>query len=200
MVTNQLPIPEKSTEPVLITQRNFAVAVQRVNTSTFMAMGLGFSASFGEDFDFASNETIDSGDLAFSTAVQQQSTGSISLPDNLLSHPNGTRNNTRVSFHLFVTDSLFLRRDNNFTEVGSIILAASVVGERFEGLSPPVILTFQRNLVSPVMACVLFVVKKCNLQCVCLFPATRPSMALIQIVGSGTRHWMVRTGHPLLTF
>ena len=145
-MTNNLPLPDKSTEPVVITQRSFAVAAQRVNTSTIM--GLGFSASFGEDFGFASNETIDGSDLTFNTAVQQQSTGSISLPDNLLSHLNGTHNDTRVSFQLFVTDSLFLRRDNNLTEVGSIILAASVVGERFEGLAPPVMLTFQRNLVS----------------------------------------------------
>ena len=149
MVTNSLPIPENSTEPVLIPQRSFAVAVQRVNMSK--TMGLSFSASFGEDFGFTSNETYNSSDLAFNM-IQQQSTGSISLPENLLSNLNETRNDTRVSFQLFLTDSLFLRRDNNFTEVGSIILAASVVGERLEGLAPPVVLTFQRNLVSAVMA------------------------------------------------
>ena len=146
MLSNSFPIPDNSTEPVLIPERNFAVAVQRVDTSSFM-MGLSFSATFGEDFDFTSNEIINSSDLAFNM-IQQQSTGSISLPENLLSNLNETRNDTRVSFQLFLTDSLFLRRDNNFTEVGSIILAASVVGERLEGLAPPVVLNFQRNQVS----------------------------------------------------
>ena len=153
MVTNSLPIPENSTEPVLITQRNFAVAVQRVNMSK--TMGLSFSASFGMEFGFTANETYNSSDLAFNM-IQQRSTGSISLADNLLSGLDRTRNDTRVSFQLFLTDSLFLRRNNNFTEVGSIILAASVVGERFEELDSPVLLTFQRNLVSAVVLFVLF--------------------------------------------
>ena len=62
----------------------------------------------------------------FNTFTNKQAAGSLSLPSNLLSKTNGTR----VTLTVFVTNSLFLRRESNDTKVGSIIIAAGVVGKK----------------------------------------------------------------------
>ena len=45
---------------------------------------------------------------------------------------------------MFLSDSLFLRRNDKFMEVGSVIISATVVGvDTIQELNPPVTLTFQ---------------------------------------------------------
>ena len=80
---------------------------------------------------------------------RQQSTAVINLPNNLLSAlPNLTKNNTRITHSFFITDSLFLRRNNYNLDVDSVIISTTVVGaDMISELDPPVNLRF---LVNPV--------------------------------------------------
>ena len=140
-VTENIPIPENDTS-VIVTQTTFAVSVRKIDPSTFM--GLNFSAVLGE---FTSDQKIDESALFFDDTPKQRPTGSLSLPSNLalVSKTNGTR----VTLSVFVTDSLFLRRTNSSRKVGSVIIAAGVVGtERVENLDPPMTAFFKTNPVS----------------------------------------------------
>ena len=137
-VSENLPIPENETSALLI-QSTFAVSVQKVDPMTFT--GLSISAVI-DSFD---DQRIDQLTVNM-TMSNERSTGSLSLPRNLLQKANGTR----VTMSVFATNSLFLRRDNNDTEVASIVIAASVVGTpKVENLDPPgIIAEFQRKPVS----------------------------------------------------
>ena len=137
-VSENIPIPENETSALLI-QSTFAVSVQKVDPMTFT--GLSISAVI-ESFD---DQRIDEL-MVNMTMSNERSTGSLSLPSNLLQKANGTR----VTMSVFATNSLFLRRDNNNTEVASIVISASVVRtSRVENLDPPGIMAvFQRNPVS----------------------------------------------------
>ena len=130
-VSENLPIPENETSALII-QSTFAVSVQKVDPSTFA--GLSISAVID-----------DQGLMVNMTMSNERSTGSLSLPRNLLQKANGTR----VTMSVFSTNSLFLGRDNNNTEVASIVIAASVVGTpRVENLDPPIMAVFQWKPVS----------------------------------------------------
>ena len=130
-VSENIPIPENETSALII-QSTFAVSVQKVDPMTFT----GLSISVVID---------DQGLMVNMTMSNKRSTGSLSLPRNLLQKANGTR----VTMSVFSTNSLFLRRDNNNTEVASIVIAASVVGTpRVENLDPPIMAVFQRKPVS----------------------------------------------------
>ena len=144
LVVEKLPITNLS-EPVVVAQKSFALSVQEVKVEEFKRLGLTFSVDFG-DLSFT-NQSLNPNDLTFGTA-SQQSTTAISLPNNLLSGIPTTINSTRITHSVFITDSLFLRRSQNFLEVGSLILSASVVGRKaITGLDPPVNLRF---LINPV--------------------------------------------------
>ena len=136
-VSENIPIPENETS-ALITQSTFAVSVQKVDPMTFA--GLSISAVI-ESFD---NQRID--ELMLNMMMSnERSTGSLSLPSNLLQKANGTR----VTMSVFTTNSLFLRRDTNNMEVASIVISAGVVGvQRVKNLDPPITAVFQRNPVS----------------------------------------------------
>ena len=84
---------------------------------------------FGVNFrDFSNdNQSLNSNDLTFGGS-NQQPTAAINLPRNLLNGLPNIINNTRITHSVFITDSLFLRRDDNFQEVGSIIISAAVEG------------------------------------------------------------------------
>ena len=145
LVVEKLPITNLS-EPVVVAQKSFALSVQEVKVEEFKRLGLIFSVDFG-DLSFT-NQCLNPNDLTFGTA-SQQSTAAISLPNNLLSAIPTTINSTRITHSVFITDSLFLRRSQNFLEVGSLILSASVVGRMaITGLDPPVNLRFLINPVS----------------------------------------------------
>ena len=136
-VSENIPIPENETS-ALLTQSTFAVSVQKVDPMTFT--GLSISAVI-ESFD---DQRIDQlmVDMMMSN---ERSTGSLSLPNNLLEKANGTR----VTLSVFTTNSLFLRRNTNNMEVASIVISAGVVGvQRVNNLDPPIMAVFQRNPVS----------------------------------------------------
>ena len=131
-VSENIPIPENETSALII-QSTFAVSVQKVDPMTFT--GLSISAVID-----------DQGLIVSMTMGNEKSTGSLSLPSNLLQKANGTR----VTMSVFATNSLFMRRDNNNSEVASIVISASVVGTpRVENIDPPGIMAeFQRKPVS----------------------------------------------------
>ena len=137
-VSEKIRIPDNETSALLI-QSTFAISVQKVDPMTFT--GLSISAVI-ESFN---DQRIDKLMLNMMMS-NERSSGSLSLPRNLLEKANGTR----VTMSVFATNSLFLRRDNNNTEVASIVISASVVGtSRVENLDPPGIMAeFQRNPVS----------------------------------------------------
>ena len=145
-VVENIPLTNNTSEPVVISQKSFAVSLQQVNIEEFKQSGQIFSVNFG---DFSNkNQSLNSNDLTFGGS-KQQPTAAINLPRNLLNGlPNITKN-TRITHSVFITDSLFLRRENNFQEVGSIILSAAVVErDTINGLNPPVGLSFMINPVS----------------------------------------------------
>ena len=144
-VVEDVPLTNTS-EPVVISQKSFAVSVQQVDNEEFKQSGQMFSVNFG---DFSNdNQRLNSNDLRFGGS-NHQSTAAINLPRNLLSGLYKITNNTRITHSVFITDSLFLTRVDNFQEVGSIILSASVVGtDAIKGLNPPVGLSFMINPVS----------------------------------------------------
>ena len=68
------------------------------------------------------------------------------LYNNLFNAILNVTNNTRITHAVFLSDSLFLRRENNDMEVGGIIISASLVGSRsVEGVDPPLNITFLKN-------------------------------------------------------
>ena len=144
-VVENIPLTNTS-EPVVISLKSFAVSLQQVNIDEFKQSGQTFSVNFG---DFSNdNQSLNSNDLTFGGS-NQQPTAAINLPRNLLNGLPNITNNTRITHSVFITDSLFLRRDDNFQEVGSIIISAAVVGTgTIRGLNPPVGLSFMINPVS----------------------------------------------------
>ncbi len=148
-VVAAIPIPENETQ-VVIPLKSFAVSVQEVQPDDFA--GQTFSALFGSNFDFEDDETINASGLVFTDNAN--ATASLTLPSNLFSYLGNNMNLTNMSTHpritqsVFLTDSLFLRRENNNLEVGSIIIAAAISGSTVSGLDPPIALTFVKRQVS----------------------------------------------------
>ena len=132
--------------PVVITQSTFAVSVQALDPSEFG--GLTFSASLGDQFH-TNNEPINPDILSFDDSQQSTPTASISLPTNTFERA-GLLNSTKIIQSVYLTDALFLRRNDSQRVVGSIVIAAGLAnGGRVNGLTnPPVKLSFLKNPVS----------------------------------------------------
>ena len=131
---------------MVITRRTFALSAQQVDLNQFMEIGQNFSANLGGFSNLNTNESIDSSELSFEMRMTMQATASIRLPNNLFSAVPNVTNNTRITHAVFLSDSLFLRRDSNDLEVGGIIISASVVGyNSIESLDPPVSISFLKN-------------------------------------------------------
>ena len=121
------------------------MSVQQVDLDLFMEIGQTFSANLGTFSDLNISENINSSELSFS-GITGQPTASISLPNNLFDAILNVTNNTRITHAVFLTDSLFLRRENNEMEVGGIIISASLVGsDSVEGINPPLNITFLKD-------------------------------------------------------
>ena len=141
-VSAKIPITNTS-EPVVISQTSFAISVQQVDFQKFSRDGQTFSIN-----NRAHNQSSLFSGLTFGDSFHSQPTGSISLPNNLLDSTI-PKNTTRITNAVFLSDSLFLRRDNEFAEVGSVIISASVLGVgMLKDLNPPVSLMFQIDSVS----------------------------------------------------
>ena len=141
-MTESIPFTDNETQ-VVLTRESFAVAVQEVETNHFP--GLIFSVDVSNSF-YDTNSQLDMNSVSFSET--DDAIASLSLPNTLFDNLNSSKNNTRITQSVFLTNSLFLQRENNFSEVGGIILAASVVGTRVTELDPPIQLSFVKNPVS----------------------------------------------------
>ena len=115
----------------------FVVSVQQVNFQSFVQDSQTFSVNIGN------NKTLELDDIMVGDTLDSQPTGSISLPNNLLDTIPNISNSTRITNAVFLSDSLFLRRDDKFMKVGSVIISAAVVGiDKIRELNPPVTLNF----------------------------------------------------------
>ena len=133
-VVENIPIANVS-EPVVLVQKSFAVSAKVVNPEKAQSFGV----------NIRNNQSLTSDDLTFGGLPNSQPTASINLPNKLF---NSMSNNTRITNAVFISDSLFLRRDTRYTEVGSVIISATVVGvDTIRNLNSPVTLGFQ---ISPV--------------------------------------------------
>ena len=138
-------------EPVVFSQRSFAVSVEEVNIEDFKQSGHTFSVNS----EYFSNENLSLtfNDLVFGP-TNKRPTAAISLPRNLLDGLSNINNSTRITYAVFITDSLFLRRFNTLQKVASIIISAAIVGSgSIKGLNPPVNLSFLLNPVSRHRVC-----------------------------------------------
>ena len=137
-VTNNIPIPENEST-VVISLKSFAVAVQEVLPDEFVEQT--FSAIINHSVKGTQDITDDSLVFGKSTAA----TASISLPGNIFMRlPTSTF--ARITNTVYLNDALFLRREANFSKVGSLVISAGIVGNvTIEDLSPPIRLTFIRN-------------------------------------------------------
>ena len=139
-MTEAIPIPENETQ-VILTLASFAVAIQEVNRESFP--GLDFSiAVAGGNAD--PNAQLDEDSVSYSAT--ENPTASLSLPSSLFHNLTSPSANTaRITQSVFLSDLLFLRREENFLSVAGVIMAASVVGEEVQVLQPAARLTFKKN-------------------------------------------------------
>lgn len=140
-------LPIVNNTPLVIPQDSFAVAVQEVDETEFMVNPPSFIINLSGDV-FGGNTSINTRDIDFGSGTATNVTAAaINLPSNLLNLFNNTTNMgpIRIANSIYFTDALFLRRDTSNMEVGSLIIAASVVGQTIVGLDPPITLFFRRN-------------------------------------------------------
>ncbi len=146
-----IPIPENETM-VVIPLSSFAVAVQEVQPEVYD--GQTFSVLLGTDFGFAEDTAINASSLAF--AKREGSTASITIPQNIFSFIEADTSLTnmttqaRITQSVFLTNSLFIRREESELEVSSVIIAAAISGVTVRGIDPPILLTFLKRPVSLV--------------------------------------------------
>lgn len=134
-----------SDEGFIFLQQSFAVLVQEIDENILNKSGNMLAAHFENDFP----TTRDPITTQFRTETTN-STAYVILPENLFLNLTDS-NTSRLAYFVFLTDSLFLRRNKNEKEVGSVILSINVAGltSQINGLNdPPVVLNFVRNPVS----------------------------------------------------
>ncbi len=141
-----LPIIEG--EVTIITQETFAASAQPVDTNNFNGQDLIF------DVGDVNNAVVTNTTFEFNDGmvpVQQRTTipaVSMRLPSNLFESVNNTNNGTtRITNTVYITDSLFARRNTNNLDVASIIVSAGIPGRIVRNLDPPVTIEFlQKNV------------------------------------------------------
>uniref|UniRef100_A0A1X7SMH6 GAIN-B domain-containing protein n=1 Tax=Amphimedon queenslandica TaxID=400682 RepID=A0A1X7SMH6_AMPQE len=137
-VAENIPITNSS-EPVVIAQTSFAVSIQQVDLDDFEESGQNFSVVINN----TSKGNLSSESLSFGKPISSP-TASISLPKSLFNAVPHFINNTRITNLVFLSESVFLRRNFSYLKVSSIIVSASVVGAgTIRGIKPPVDLSFQ---------------------------------------------------------
>lgn len=154
IVANQIPLEENQTV-VVIPLTAFIVTVQEAQPKGLDYHEETLSALFGDDFEFDLEEIIDVDSLAFRR--DPNATASITVPPNVfvnLSNISGMNETLRIAHTVFLTDVLFVRREEGSQEVGSIIISASIVGNfSLESIDPPIMLTFRKT---PVSFCCIY--------------------------------------------
>ena len=156
MVAESIPLVGNETTAT-IAKRMFAVVVQEVE-SEFAEQT--FSAVLGSGFTFQQNQSINSSQLVLEDNPLLDATAAITLPDssdlnNIDLPANYSSSATRVTFSVFLTNSLFVRRDqrNSSRQLGSVIITASLSSKdsgeiTVENLATNISIFFVKNPVS----------------------------------------------------
>ena len=143
-MATDIPIPENSTEPEILLQESFAVSVQEVDPEEFDTHQV-FSVSLGSNPFSQDDLELNESSLVFSSV--NSPTASLTIPPNVFDMMR-VSNSSRITQSVYLTDALYLTRNDSKLKVGSVILETSVVNMTIEDLNPPITLTFLKNPVS----------------------------------------------------
>ena len=143
MVIAEIPITDNRTGTVILAYDSFAVSLQEVNPEEFEMQV--FSVNLGRNPFSDDDLKLSEDSLNFSPVTSL--TASLILPQNLLNSPT-VSNCSSIARSVFLSDALYLRRNESFLKVGSVVIEASVVNRTIDELDDPISLTFQKNPVS----------------------------------------------------
>ena len=143
----EYPIPENTTDPILVVQKNYVLAVQEFN----MTYNSTNNFIFGISEHFSNGIGIDGNSIHFENV--EDPAAIIEIPSSILDAVEGGEDIIRFTHAIFDTESLFLRRQellerDRYLKVGSTIISASVNNETIQDLQDPVIITLRKNEVS----------------------------------------------------
>ena len=146
-VAMEYPIPENTTDPILVVQKNYALTVQEFN----MTYNSTNNFIFGISEHFSNGTGIDRNSIHFENV--EDPAAIIEIPSSILDAVEGGEGIIRFTHAIFDTESLFLRRRellerDRYLKVGSTIISASVNNETIQDLQDPVIITLRKNEVS----------------------------------------------------
>ena len=148
--TNNLKIPNTTT--ATFTRKTYALQVNDIDTSNFQ--GQTFSVDLGsvkEAMNSSTNIREEAIDTVEGNKVLQNRTASVQVPVSVFQDLGQSGGQQRLSYSVFVRDTLFQSSDENQSNltVGSIIVAVRVNGTTASGnLSTPINVTFQASEVS----------------------------------------------------
>ena len=140
-VAMNIPIAENQTTTV-VPLSLFLLAVRRVEPSEFSGQ------TFGINLDEMSPMGTGDGKFdqtAYSYERNLNSLTSISIPENIFDQISQSNSAIRISNTVYLTKSLFLRRNESNYTVGGIIISASIGSKSVEGLSDPIRINFTKT-------------------------------------------------------
>ena len=144
-----------NTTTATFTQRTYALQMNDINTSNFQGQTLSVDLGSVQDaMSISSNigkeaiQTIEGNKLFLNR------TASVQVPESIFQDFRQSSGQQRLSYAVFVRDTLFQSSDENQSNltVGSIIVAVRVNGTTASGnLSTPITVTFQASEVSIII-------------------------------------------------
>ena len=148
--TDNLAIPNSTT--VTFTRKTYALRMNDINPNNFQGQTLSVNlGSVQEAMSISSNIREESIETSSGNKAYQNRTASVQVPESVFRDLGQTNGQQRLSYSVFVRDTLFQSSDKNQSNltVGSIIVAVRVNGTSRDGnLSTPITVTFQASEVS----------------------------------------------------
>ena len=148
--TDNLAIPNSTT--VTFTRKTYALQMNDINPSNFQGQTLSVNlGSVQEAMSSSSNIREESIETSSGNKAYQNRTASVQVPESVFRDLGQRNGQQRLSYSVFVRDTLFQSSDENQSNltVGSIIVAVRVNGTSRDGnLSTPITVTFQASEVS----------------------------------------------------
>lgn len=136
------PVANSTSGSSLILQDKFAISIEEV----LLDMPGSGSFVFNVAPMYSDGNTIDG--TAISDMAAANSTATIVIPSSVSESIDNSSSEFRLTFALFDTESLFLRRsDERFANmvVGSLIVSATINNESITGLREPVTITLRMD-------------------------------------------------------
>ena len=148
--TDKLAIPNSTT--VTFTRKTYALRMNDINPSNFQGQTLSVDlGSVQEAMSSSSNIREEAIETFSGNKAYQNRTASVQVPESVFQDLGQRNGQQRLSYSVFVRDTLFQSSDDNQSNltVGSIIVAVRVNGTTRDGnLSTPITVTFQASEVS----------------------------------------------------